>query len=115
MAGHSCDKSFRDLLRWRSSGRRAAWPARFDSPFADVPPQRSESLRVVLIGHASFLLQVAGLNILVDPVWSERASPLRFAGPRRGNHPGLAVDSRPPIARVLRAHNHYSELDRTTL
>jgi L-ascorbate metabolism protein UlaG (beta-lactamase superfamily) len=115
MAGHSCDKSFRDLLRWRSSGRRAAWPARFDSPFADVPPQRSESLRVVLIGHASFLLQVAGLNILVDPVWSDRASPLRFAGPRRVNQPGVAFDSLPPIDVVLLTHNHYDHLDLTTL
>src|SRR5579871_4165767 len=81
--------SRRDLFRWmvesRRNGTRAKWPARAPSPFADRPPERVEgaALRVVPIGHASFLLQTAGLNILLDPVWSARASPFRFIGPKR--------------------------------
>jgi L-ascorbate metabolism protein UlaG (beta-lactamase superfamily) len=115
MPGHSCDKSFADLMRWRFTGTRAKWPEEFPSPFADTPPARSETLRVVLVGHASFLIQVARLNILVDPVWSDRASPFSFIGPRRVNAPGIAFDKLPPIDAVLLTHNHYDHLDLATL
>jgi L-ascorbate metabolism protein UlaG (beta-lactamase superfamily) len=115
MAGHSCDKSFGDLLRWRRNNDRAVWPATYDSPFADTPPRHSDTLRVVLVGHASFLIQVAGLNLLIDPVWSKRASPISFAGPRRANAPGVAFDDLPPIDAVLLTHNHYDHLDMATL
>lgn len=115
MDGHSCDKSSRELLRWRFKGKRAAWPATYDSPFFDVPPQRSDGIRVALIGHASFLVQVAGLNLLIDPVWSERASPIRIAGPKRANAPGVAFGDLPSIDAVLLTHNHYDHLDMATL
>lgn len=115
MDGHTCDKSLRELLRWRFKGKRAVWPARYDSPFTDMPPRRSERLRVVLVGHASFLVQIAGLNLLIDPVWSERASPIRIAGPKRANAPGVAFDDLPPIDAVLLTHNHYDHLDMQTL
>jgi L-ascorbate metabolism protein UlaG (beta-lactamase superfamily) len=61
------------------------------------------------------LLQGAGLNILTDPVWSQRASPLSFAGPRRVNPPGIAFDDLPPIDVVLVSHGHYDHLDVETL
>ena len=67
------------------------------------------------VGHASWLIQTAGLNILVDPVWSERASPFCFAGPKRHNDPGIAFDALPPIDIVLVSHGHYDHLDVATL
>jgi L-ascorbate metabolism protein UlaG (beta-lactamase superfamily) len=70
---------------------------------------------VTYIGHASFLVQTAGLNILLDPVWSERASPLRFIGPKRVNDPGVAFADLPPIDAVLVTHGHYDHLDVRTL
>ena len=106
------DKDFSDFARWRMSAQKEAWPGRFPSPFpADRPPQRVEGLRIVLIGHASYLFQVAGRNILVDPVFSRRASPFRLAGPKRANPPGIAYADLPPIDAVLITHNHYDHLD----
>jgi len=110
------DKSLKDLLRWRlARGGRKAWPKRHPSPFQDRPPSAVEGLRVVLIGHASFLIQAAGLNILIDPVFSERASPVSFAGPKRVNPPGIAYQDLPPVHAVLITHNHYDHLDLAAL
>jgi N-acyl-phosphatidylethanolamine-hydrolysing phospholipase D len=71
--------------------------------------------RLTWIGHSSFLLQVGGLNVLTDPVFSERVSPVRFAGPRRLSPPGLAPDALPPIDVVLQSHDHYDHLDSETV
>ena len=67
------------------------------------------------VGHASWLIQTAGLNILIDPVWSDRASPVSFAGPKRHNDPGIAFDALPKIDVVLVSHGHYDHLDLATL
>jgi len=110
-----------DLLRWllvrRWQGSRAKWPAWAPSPYADRPPQRvaGAACRVSYIGHASFLIQTAGLNILLDPVWSTRASPFRFVGPKRVNDAGVAFADLPPIDVVLVSHAHYDHLDLATL
>jgi L-ascorbate metabolism protein UlaG (beta-lactamase superfamily) len=109
-------KGFADFLRWQWEGGRATWPEHYPSPHAGAkPPERVAGLRVTHIGHASVLLQTAGVNILVDPVFSERASPVSFAGPRRVNPPGVAFDDLPPIDAVLVTHNHYDHLDGPTL
>ncbi len=110
--------SFLDLVRWQLGGGKMPWPERFESPFAQtVPEHRIEgtSLRITMVGHATLLIQTAGLNILTDPVWSQRASPVRFAGPQRVNAPGIAFDDLPPIDLVLLSHNHYDHLDLDTL
>ncbi len=108
-------KPFSDLLRWRfGSDPNVPWPAAYPSPFAgDKPPVKVEgaALRVTLIGHASFLIQTGGLNILIDPVYGMRASPLSFAGPKRVNAPGVAFEDLPPIDLLLISHNHYDHLD----
>ncbi len=115
--GHPFEGSPMRLLRWQFGERPAPWPTSWPSPFADKPPERvgGDDLRVTLIGHASFLIQVAGKNILVDPVYSERASPVSFAGPRRVNAPGIDFDHLPPIDLVLVSHGHYDHLDLATL
>ncbi|MCJ2122950.1 MBL fold metallo-hydrolase [Methylobacterium sp. J-077] len=110
------DTSLPDVLRWQAKRQREPWPKSYPSPFpADRPPERSGSLRVVLIGHASYLVQVAGRNILIDPVFAKRASPVRFAGPKRVNPPGIAFGDLPPIDAVLITHNHYDHLDGPSL
>lgn len=109
------DKGFMELLRWQLGGGRNDWPESFPSPFQDKPPAAADDLRVTLIGHASFLIQVAGLNILTDPVFSERASPVSFSGPKRVNPPGVAFEDLPPIHAVLITHNHYDHLDIDTV
>jgi L-ascorbate metabolism protein UlaG (beta-lactamase superfamily) len=67
------------------------------------------------VGHASWLLQTAGLNLLLDPVWSQRVSPFRRIGPKRVNDPGIAFADLPPIDVVLISHAHYDHLDLPTL
>jgi L-ascorbate metabolism protein UlaG (beta-lactamase superfamily) len=94
-----------------------AWPASFPSAFPpDKPPRQVEggALRVVYVGHASFLLQTQGRNVLVDPVWVDRAGPL-FLGPTRVNPPGIAFDDLPRIDAVLVTHNHYDHMDVETI
>ncbi len=93
-----------------------AWPATLASPFSDEPPARvTQGARLSFIGHASWLIQAGGVNLLVDPHWSERASPLSFMGPRRANAPGIAFDRLPSIDAVLVTHNHYDHMDTPTL
>ncbi|SDB21524.1 MBL fold metallo-hydrolase [Belnapia rosea] len=116
--GGASPRGFLDLARWKLGGNNEGWPNAFPSPFLpDRPPRRVEgkALRVSFVGHATFLIQGAGLNILTDPVWSERASPYSFVGPRRVNPPGIAFDDLPPIDVVLVSHGHYDHLDLETL
>lgn len=109
---------FRGILKWQFSKRGKPWPRPYASPFAGTRPEAridGSGLRVTMIGHASLLIQVAGLNILTDPVWSERVSPFSFIGPKRHNPPGISLDDLPPIDLILVTHNHYDHLDLTTL
>jgi N-acyl-phosphatidylethanolamine-hydrolysing phospholipase D len=113
------------LLRWmlleRLLGRRAAtprtaaWTAPRATPSFDVPRAPTDALTATWIGHATFLLQIGGWNVLTDPMWSERASPVAFAGPRRLAPPGVALDALPPIDAVLLTHDHYDHLDYATV
>ena len=109
------------LLRWMVDrywrGTKAKWPAWAPSPHTDRPPARVAGAlwRMSYIGHASWLIQTAGLNILLDPVWSKRASPFSFVGPKRVNDPGIAFAHLPPIDVVLVSHAHYDHLDAATL
>jgi len=81
-----------------------------------VPPRAPRSqLTVTWVGHSSLLIQLNGLNILTDPMWSERASPVQFAGPRRWVRPGIAFEDVPPLDVVLESHNHYDHLDAPTV
>ncbi|QNA85270.1 MBL fold metallo-hydrolase [Sphingomonas sp. So64.6b] len=108
------DRSLAALLRWRFGGTRATWPETAPGKQV-VPDARVSGLRITMVGHASVLIQTAGLNLLVDPVWSDRASPLSWAGPRRANPPGIVFEDLPPIDAVLLTHNHYDHLDLATL
>jgi L-ascorbate metabolism protein UlaG (beta-lactamase superfamily) len=112
-------KSLGEVLRWQFSRdrRRQIWPKWVPSPHADTPPARveGEQVRLSFVGHASWLIQTSGLNILIDPVWSARASPINWAGPKRRNDPGIAFDALPPIDAVLVSHGHYDHLDIATL
>jgi L-ascorbate metabolism protein UlaG (beta-lactamase superfamily) len=108
---------YRWIWRWMFSG---AWS---DSPeekvFSPGPPPAARIpkgvLRVTPVGHATFLIQMDGANILIDPIWSARCSPVSWAGPRRYKEPGIRFEDLPPIDVVLVSHNHYDHLDLPTL
>ncbi|MGH7554800.1 MAG: MBL fold metallo-hydrolase [Longimicrobiales bacterium] len=80
-----------------------------------LPRGRTGELRATWVGHATFLLQVGPLNLLTDPVWSKRVSPIPWLGPSRLAEPGLPFDALPPIDAVLLSHDHFDHLDRPTV
>lgn len=113
--GHpDTDRSLKDVLRWRFKEKSAPWPNSIPGKQV-VPDKRVEGLRATLVGHATVLIQAGSLNILTDPLWSERASPFRFMGPRRVVDPGIHFEDLPPIDAILLSHNHYDHLDIATL
>ncbi len=67
---------------------------------------------ITWVGHATMLVQANGLNVLTDPIFSERASPIQSVGPKRAQAPGLSMEQLPPIDVVLISHNHYDHLDK---
>lgn len=107
-----------DFLRWQlAPGRKLPKGKRYSLLRPDPhrlahPP---EAPQLVWLGHSSFLFQYRGLNLLTDPVLSDRASPFRLVGPRRHTPPALIVADLPEIHRVLISHNHYDHLDETTV
>jgi L-ascorbate metabolism protein UlaG (beta-lactamase superfamily) len=70
---------------------------------------------VTWIGHSTLLVQLDGVNVLTDPQWSRRASPVSFGGPARVTPPGLRFEDLPPIHVVVISHDHYDHLDRDTV
>jgi N-acyl-phosphatidylethanolamine-hydrolysing phospholipase D len=118
----STPHGFRGVVRWMLTRRRNA-AASFSSRDVSLPPpgssanvpERSKRLAVTWVGHSSFLIQCDGLNILTDPIWSNRASPVSFAGPKRLVPVPLALENLPPIDIVLISHDHYDHLDDSTV
>lgn len=110
-------KGFIDSIKWRLTARRKTWPKFVPNELKDVPPVEvsGDDIRVSFVGHHTFLIQVCGLNILTDPVWSKRASPFSFIGPKRVTEPGINLANLPKIDLVLISHNHYDHLDIATL
>src|SRR3954470_2566395 len=90
-------------------------PRNFEDKFACGFTERSGLMETTWVGHSTVLVQAYGLNILTDPIWSERASPFGFIGPRRVRRPGIAWRDLPRIDLVLVSHNHYDHLDLPTL
>ena len=78
-------------------------------------PLTNDDVAMTFVNHATFLVQLGGMAILTDPIWSERASLFRWAGPRRVRKPGVAFDNLPKIDLILLSHNHYDHLDLATL
>lgn len=108
--------SLKGLLRWRLQSERKRWPKHVKS-LKDTPPHKvnDSSLRVSFVGHSTVLIQTHNMNILTDPIWSERASPFRWLGPKRVTSPGIPLNHLPKIDLILITHNHYDHLDIPTL
>lgn len=113
-------KGLAALLQWRWSSFRQGLPPPPAAPIPTVAPDlafiganagAAMQPAVTWIGHATVLAQLGGLNVLTDPIFSERASPLAFVGPKRAQPPGLALAQLPHIDVVLISHNHFDHLD----
>lgn len=110
---------WRDVLRWTRERRRqprAETPPRGTFP-ASTPtisyPRASETaFAATWIGHSTVLMQFGGMNVITDPVFSQRAFPVQWMGPRRVMDPALPIDALPPLDVILLSHNHYDHLDK---
>ena len=123
------NKGFGELVRWQIERRSQGLPLPADAPtlvqtpdFMRINSYKADAgLRpdtppvITWIGHASMLVQAGGLNVLTDPVFSNRASPIQLVGPARAQPPAVAIADLPPIDVVVISHNHYDHLDRQSV
>ncbi|WP_227306658.1 MBL fold metallo-hydrolase [Acidisoma cellulosilyticum] len=102
------------ILRWRFREDRQPWPVLPPDPAPAGDPHRLPppgAVSVTFIGHSSFLIRLPNLTILTDPVFSDRCSPVSWAGPKRARPPGRAFRDLPKIDLLLLSHNHYDHMD----
>ena len=108
--------TFKEFWKWRKESKK---PEPLSFPLANNDPKFLQENRtqktLTWIGHASFLIQLDGINILTDPHLTERASPIVFAGPSRTTPPGLTIGNLPEIDVIVISHNHYDHLDYQTI
>jgi L-ascorbate metabolism protein UlaG (beta-lactamase superfamily) len=106
----------KEMVKWLTNRDQGPWDA-WREIVPTRPPQRvsGAELRVTWVNHATLLIQTEGVNILTDPIWSDRCSPVQWAGPKRHHPPGIRFEDLPPIDVVLLSHNHYDHTDVATL
>jgi L-ascorbate metabolism protein UlaG (beta-lactamase superfamily) len=109
--------SFSDEIKWLWDMKTVSWPEEIVDPPRPAPESMVSDgrLRVTYINHATMLIQYNGVNILTDPIWSERAGPLSWLGSKRIRKPGIAMADLPKIDVILISHNHYDHCDIPTL
>ncbi len=117
LPGNPFEKNRETVLKWILTREKTPWPQRVEQPpqARPIPNVGTDRVDVTFVNHATLLLQTHGLNILTDPVWSERVGPFSFAGPKRIVQPGIRYEDLPPIHVLLISHNHYDHIDIETV
>ncbi len=105
------------VLKWILTRKKTPWPQKVDQPPPTMPVASvgADRVDVTFVNHATLLLQTHGLNILTDPIWSDRVGPFSFVGPKRIVQPGIQYQDLPPIHVLLISHNHYDHIDIETV
>lgn len=110
--GSSGTKGFSSFAKWMLTREKARWPEKVEiTPRALLKKSQEDQAVTQFINHATHLIQLGESNFLTDPVFSERVSPLSWAGPRRAHRPGVEFESLPPIHFAVVSHNHYDHMD----
>jgi L-ascorbate metabolism protein UlaG (beta-lactamase superfamily) len=99
--------------RAETEPKQPVGPFRTDARIYATPPE--SGLRVTWFGHASLLLEIDGVRLLVDPVWDKRASPVKWMGPKRFFEPTLLLEELPLLDGILISHDHYDHLGANTI
>jgi L-ascorbate metabolism protein UlaG (beta-lactamase superfamily) len=114
--GNRKAKGLPDVFKWMLNRKREKWVHDQHAQPGEKPVGSvSNGVRITFVNHSTFLIQFDGINILTDPVWSERASPFSWAGPKRMRAPGIRFEDLPHIHAILLSHNHYDHLDIQTI
>ena len=114
--GNAQAKGLTDVFQWMMQRKPGPWTEKKELAFGQKPVATiADGPKITFVNHSTFLIQVEGLNILTDPVWSDRTSPFKFAGPKRMKPPGLRFEDLPKIDYIILSHNHYDHLDITTV
>lgn len=110
-------KSLWDVLKWKVTSKPEPWPKWIDDQPKEIPkfPNALDDLSVTFVNHSTVLIQYHQTVILTDPIWSKRASPARFAGPKRVRAPGIRLNDIKKIDLLLLSHDHYDHMDKRTL
>lgn len=110
-------KGFLSIIKWGLTKDEGPWRKWVNADPGPAPEKRISKgeMRITFVNHSTVLIQMDGVNILTDPIWSERASPVTWAGPHRVRPPGIRYEDLPPIDAVAVSHNHYDHLDVPTL
>ena len=110
-------KSIKDFIKWRFFSKREKWPKWIKIKQHKVPFNRvkKNELSITFINHATVLIQIDKINIITDPIYSKRTSPVSFFGPKRVKLPGVKFNDLPKIDVILISHNHYDSFDIKTL
>ncbi len=114
--GQRANAGLLDVLRWQFNRQLTPWPRWVEiTPHALPPVPPDGGVAATWVNHSTFLLQTAQGNLLTDPVFSDRISPVSWAGPRRVHAPGVTFNSLPRIDAVLLSHDHYDHCDLPSL
>lgn len=109
-------KGLIDVIKWSMNRSPGEWNMVSDARQLDIPLKNfADGIRITFINHSTFLIQVDSINILTDPVWSERVSPFDWIGPARMRQPGIRFEDLPKIDVIVLSHNHYDHLDLPTM
>jgi L-ascorbate metabolism protein UlaG (beta-lactamase superfamily) len=110
-------KSLLEYVKARHSNVWAKWPSWLEADYGPIPSDRvdGDELLVTLVNHSTVLIQGYGYNVITDPIFSKRCSPVQFAGPKRVRNPGIRFSDLPKIDLVLVSHDHYDHLDLDTI
>ena len=113
----AAQRGLAQVVRWRLRAERAKWPENIADPAWPPPPPAvaAGQAAITFIGHASFLIRLPEAVVLTDPVFSDRCSPVSWAGPMRARRPGIALADLPRPDLVLLSHNHYDHMDLPSL
>jgi L-ascorbate metabolism protein UlaG (beta-lactamase superfamily) len=111
------DNALFEHVKWLWEMKTVDWPDWINDPPQSPPPARVEKgiLRVTYINQSTVLIQMDGINILTDPIWSDSPSPISWLGPKRVRAPGVKMEELPEIDIILISHDHRDHLDLPTL
>jgi L-ascorbate metabolism protein UlaG (beta-lactamase superfamily) len=105
-----------DVIRWKMTSTAKPWPAHVEVTPSPVPAAPvAEGITATWVGQSTFVLRSASATILTDPIFSDRASPVPWAGPKRAARPGVEFEALPRVDLVLLSHDHYDHCDVPTL